>query len=352
VRSTAGYQTPSCTVATATSFACTWGSGQVSPGAQVRQQNSISSVSISVTEPEPGGDYTYSLQATPRVWASRFSGASGFGPGAPFAAALVTLSGSGTSLTGGTVAVDGSASFGAPLTASGAAAISAQGNINTDGLISCSGAGTVTMGPTSQSQCGITGTTPTSDPLGPLLGIATPQGLSTQQCPSTWSPPIVQLNPGIYRCKLIVPSGDGVALTPGVYEIRRGISVAGSMTMANNSGGALLYLNCPVGASSCSEPDQFAPGATVSIAPLTASQSTQYFPTLGTPALQHVWLWQISANTAPPAAPATLIGNGGTGTAYLPGATVDISGSAGGSTGRIIAGNITMSGGSLTLTGQ
>jgi type II secretory pathway pseudopilin PulG len=344
VRSTTGYQMMPCTVASPTSFSCSGGSGQVSAGAPVRQQDSISNITISVTE--PGSGYTYSLQATPRVWTTKLTGK--FGPGAPFAAALVTLdtAGTGDSLTGGSIQVDGMASFGGSLTASAGASLTATAAVNTNGQILCSGGATVKAGVT--SVCGDSGGAPTTDPLAPLLVGATPQGLATQACPSFGVSPTT-LSPGIYTCELNIPASAQVILNPGVYELQNGIAVAGSASLTG-TGGALLYLTCPTGQPTCTEPDNFAAGSSVSIAPLTATQSTTFFPTLGTPALQDVWLWQDSGVSA--GASSMLVGNGSSGVAYLPGAVVNLSNNSGTSIGRIVARNITMSQGSLTVTGQ
>ena len=65
VRSTIGFQNlGNCMVITSTAFSCPGqGSGAVLNGVQVRQQNSIAGISISVTQ--PGSGSTYSLQAAP-----------------------------------------------------------------------------------------------------------------------------------------------------------------------------------------------------------------------------------------------------------------------------------------------
>ena len=120
------------------------------------------------------------------------------------------------------------------------------------------------------------------------------------------------------------------------------------MATISPTGGALLYLTCPTGEPSCSEPADFQAGSVASVSPLNPTQSTTYFPTLNTPALQDMWLWQVSGSGTS----CILVGNNTKGTAYLPGATVDLSNNSGTSTGRIVADNITMSGGSLTITGQ
>jgi prepilin-type N-terminal cleavage/methylation domain-containing protein len=324
VLTTAGYQTITCSgLPTANAFQNCSSPTQatVNLSTPVTQPTSISGINLSATE--LGSGYTYSVQATPRPWSAQQSGLAASG------AALVSLGN--ITLTGGTLTVAGGANIGGTATVGG-------GTVTVAGSVWCANPGI--------GLCAANTATPVNDPLAPFVPTSA-TNLSAKGCPNLSHS--TTLSPGIYSCKLDVVSGVSVTLNPGVYQLNGGITVGtgGRLQVGNQGGGALLYLPCPSG--TCAEPASFSGGATVSLPPLTAAQS---LATFNTTAMQGVWLWQAATDGST----ADLIGNGNgnaTGTAYLPGAAVDLSNStAGDATGRIIASSVTMTGGTMRITGR
>ena len=237
VRSSDGFQTLSCTVPPppSTSFTgCSGGTGSVDPGAQVSQSQSITNVSISVTE--PGSGYTYSLQASPRVWASRLSG--GLGQAGASGAAVVSLGN---------------------VTLSGNAAITVlNGNVNINGTLDVTGltgAGITTPGGVAPNT-----TTQVTDPLQPFVpsSVTTSGIVNPPTCTITTN---TTLSAGVYTCHLTIKSGV-VILGPGVYQFDGGINVqGGQLTYSGPLGqGVLIYLPCRAG-NGCNETATFASGA-------------------------------------------------------------------------------------------
>ena len=298
--------------------------GTIVQGTVMYQQQSISEISMSITE--PGSAYTYSLQASPRSWASRTSGDGGQAGGA--GAALVSLS---------------------DVTLSGTASLNVLGSVDIVGSLDTSNLSSGGLTATGHQSIG----SPITDPLAPFLPSSAtttggPYGSASSPCPLN-----PMMSPGEYQCPFELQNGDNITLRPGVYQLDSGISVAGGATLSA-SGGVLLYLPCT--ANNCSETATFASGATVDLDPLNASQALAASGGMST-ALQDVWFWQASTGPG-----TTLIGNGSggqtDGMAYAPMAPIDLSNSSGNDAiGGIIANGITMDGTSpggtsLLVTGQ
>jgi prepilin-type N-terminal cleavage/methylation domain-containing protein len=279
---------------------------------------SISHVTISLME--PGSEYAYSLQASPRVWDSSASGDSGPASGA----ALVSL---------GNVTVSNTAN------------ITVDGNVDINGTLTGTGL-TAAPGHTITQNANVT------DPLSYYLPTSVSAPGTGSTCTISATTPI---SAGTYACLLVVQSGGNAELGPGVYALQAGIRVnaGGNLTYAGPPGqGVLLYLPC---VGSCSETAIFASTASVSLPPLNATQS-QAASTPSTTALQNMWFWQAASD----AGISKLIGNGQggltSGIAYAPSGTIDLSNSLGSdATGEIVAGTVktsSTSSASFTITGQ
>ena len=258
------------------------------------------SVTISLTE--PGSNYAYTLQASPRSQSG---------------VALLSL-GNASVQNGATITVDGNVDVNGTITDPGAPpGLTATGgkhqNTNVTDVVAAGLPDQVTTFP------------PNIVP-----SCSFPSGTFT-------------LAAGTYNCQLVVGPTATVTLSPGVYQLNDGISVSGTLNYTTNPSsqgeGVLLYLPC---SGPCNEGAFIAPGASVTLPPLTAAQSvtasTSATINPKTPALQDMWFWQAGGDSSED----DLIGNGQggqtSGIFYAPSATADLSSSSGSdATGDIIA---------------
>lgn len=370
VATTTGTQTITCTgIASSSLTGCSGGAAgsSIAAGSQISQTASVAGVTLTTNESQ--SQYNVNLLSNPRTAPGA---AGGCGAGCGEGPSLLTLGSAGATLNihgNATVNVTGSVALdNGSLTCGGTDQFSASGSIETvnGGSTSTIHGGCVVSPSTSSWGTGTVG-----DPYGPYLPPSPPDTAFPEPPPSMrYDNPqyhsAITLNPGEYLNQMTLLSGASVTLNPGVYVLDHGISVTGgaSLHVASDfaGDGVLLYVPCDATdtwAPSCSGSVSITAG-NVSILPLTAAQSNQYFGPDGTyGSLQYpgaeagLWLWQNIGDSAA----AALGGNSGTytlsGTAYLPGASVTLDGTGSLTLGRVIAQSVTFTGTSATtVTGQ
>jgi prepilin-type N-terminal cleavage/methylation domain-containing protein len=338
----------SCTGQTATSFTgCAENvTGTALPGYGVSQPTSISSVSLSVTE--PGTSYTYALVGAPRSFSTAAYSAGGINAPPLLISPANTCSG---------------------LSWNGNMSISVNGNIGLNGSVmgpdnqgSCSGgkckgnATTITStgfqaidGSGAFNGCSFSGSNTTTtlqsvipDPYASVVptygSTAFPYFTGAQLYTAAPAGPNCQ--PGEYVSAAVFQNC--TELQPGVYVLDGGWTQTVTLATGSTPGlGVLLYVPCNPPHGSPSNCSGTISGTFNNLPGLSASQAAQ---SLGSSALQGFAIWQNASDTTP----VSLGGNGAsttTGVIYVPGAALSTGGTASFTATRIIASSLSVSGG-------